>query len=584
MGYIPKLRTMMPFPGSIHAFGFGYRLRSGLLKSIAEIGGGNYAFIPDAGMIGTVFVNAVANLQSTFAMAANLRLKYPAPLELEETTGASVEQTPPEIIHNSDINNSATTVLNIRLGNLQYGQPRHILLRVKNLPSLKELEAFPERTAPLLSASLMFSRAADPSVPQPSGSAGWNFFQVSTRDKTIPGPASLVSVSRSLLDASDLSAAEIAYHESRAQICTFLSSIFPFSPKDNERRCRKFTPDTFPELQSQLAFLISKIPAREHSDEMNQSLMDDLTGDEPHGQISIAINDESHFNRWGVHYLPSYLNAHTRQICNSFKDSGPLQYGANSPLFLACRTRLDTAFDNLPPPQPSLLNNGGFHLNRRGPPSYSSSSRSPPSARGYGFSMSMYNRSSGPCFAASTPVELASGRTVRISRLRRGMKVQTPAGPRRVVLVLKTPVQDQVLCRVGDLLVTPWHPISHNSGKTWCFPAFIADNPVRYSGAIYSILLQQDRRSEAHAIHVAGTWGVTLGHGVTTGDDVRAHDFLGSWASVAKSLAVLSPDNRGVVVGGGVQRDDRSGQVCGFKTPESKENILHSRTEGVLVG
>jgi hypothetical protein len=42
---------MEPLPATIHTFGFGYELRSGLLKSVAEVGGGNYAFIPDAGMI-----------------------------------------------------------------------------------------------------------------------------------------------------------------------------------------------------------------------------------------------------------------------------------------------------------------------------------------------------------------------------------------------------------------------------------------------------------------------------------------------------------------------------------------------------
>lgn len=50
-GYVPSLQTMMPFPATIHTFGFGYSLKSGLLKSISEIGGGNYSFIPDAGML-----------------------------------------------------------------------------------------------------------------------------------------------------------------------------------------------------------------------------------------------------------------------------------------------------------------------------------------------------------------------------------------------------------------------------------------------------------------------------------------------------------------------------------------------------
>ena len=50
-GYVPKLQAMEPLPATIHTFGFGYSLKSGLLKSIAEVGGGNYSFIPDAGMI-----------------------------------------------------------------------------------------------------------------------------------------------------------------------------------------------------------------------------------------------------------------------------------------------------------------------------------------------------------------------------------------------------------------------------------------------------------------------------------------------------------------------------------------------------
>ena len=50
-GYVAKLNGMERLPAAIHTFGFGYALRSGLLKSVAEIGGGGYSFIPDAGMI-----------------------------------------------------------------------------------------------------------------------------------------------------------------------------------------------------------------------------------------------------------------------------------------------------------------------------------------------------------------------------------------------------------------------------------------------------------------------------------------------------------------------------------------------------
>lgn len=50
-GYVNGIRSMAPLPAAVHTFGFGNDIKSGLLKSIAEIGGGNYSFIPDAGMV-----------------------------------------------------------------------------------------------------------------------------------------------------------------------------------------------------------------------------------------------------------------------------------------------------------------------------------------------------------------------------------------------------------------------------------------------------------------------------------------------------------------------------------------------------
>jgi hypothetical protein len=58
-GYAPKLHQILQDQESqkkqtpsIHTFGFGYSIRSGLLQSIAEVGAGTYSFIPDAGMLG----------------------------------------------------------------------------------------------------------------------------------------------------------------------------------------------------------------------------------------------------------------------------------------------------------------------------------------------------------------------------------------------------------------------------------------------------------------------------------------------------------------------------------------------------
>ncbi|KAJ4303860.1 hypothetical protein N0V88_001457 [Collariella sp. IMI 366227] len=151
-GYVPKLRSMGPLPAIIHTFGFGYNLRSGLLQSIAEVSGGNYAFIPDAGMIGTVFVHAVANLQATCATNAKLRLTYPSHLQLEETTGDTVgKQEPVEL--KGDVP-EALASLTINLGHIQYGQSRDICLRY----SASSLEpATADTNPPLITATVEYN-------------------------------------------------------------------------------------------------------------------------------------------------------------------------------------------------------------------------------------------------------------------------------------------------------------------------------------------------------------------------------------------------------------------------------------------
>ncbi|OLN97893.1 hypothetical protein CCHL11_02598 [Colletotrichum chlorophyti] len=498
-GYVPKLRSMEQLPASVHTFGFGYSLKSGLLKSIAEIGSGNYSFIPDAGMIGTVFVHAVANLQTTYAINTTLRLTYSAKIGLEETTGDSVDKQEPLTLPDEK---DEPKQLSISLGNVQYGQSRDVYLRVNAPRGLKS-----ENSS--IIASLEYSRMTS------------NVYRKTAE--------------RSIQEVTTLPESEVAYQLSRSQICSFLSSIIPLRSDGEHEALSAISPKKRFDLES----LIKKIPAGKFPDDpKNKSLLEDLAGPEPKGQISLAVTNPGFYAKWGVHYLPSLLNAHTRQICNTFKDPGPLQYGVDSPLFIACRDKLDAAFDNLPAPTPSNQYGAANHGRLK---------------------MSSYNSSSGVCFVSSTPVRLASGGMVPIKALRRGTAVQTPGGSRKVVAVLRTPVRREIMCRVGELVVTPWHPVSLNNGKSWVFPADVTDRPVRYTGSIYSVLLQQDQDSNAHAINVAGVWGVTLGHGLLTGRDARAHEFFGSYGKIVSSLRRLGVARSGVALGGGVSRDRKTG-------------------------
>lgn len=580
-GYVPALKALGNIVPSVHTFGFGYTLRSGLLKSIAEFGRGNYSFIPDAGMIGTVFVHAVANLQSTFAADATMRLTYPDGVEIQQTAGPFVDQGQP--VHRDD----GQYQLTIPLGNLQYGQSRDIYLRWKSRSADATLTT--DTRAPHIRASLHYD-------------------QMTETQHTITADCNLLDTSLAL------SAAEIAYHVSRHHICAFLGGLFPIDHLGEHRMAinRGTGSDpTLEETQAHLKQLIAALPAaRFPGDPHCASLMQELTGPEPAGQTTLALSSTTYLTRWGVHYLPSLHGAHARQLCNSFKDPGPLLYGAASPLFVRCRDRLNAAFDSLPPPPPSIPlprlpgGDGGGGPNAGIDPG--DALRSAGMGGGALDSMECYNQASSSCFAASTPVRLAAGRRVPISALARGMRVVTPRGPRRVAAVLVTPVARAVMVRWRGVLVTPWHPIAAGAGtvadeeeeqqqqqglerREWAFPCQLEDkHVVLYTGRIYSVLLQRDEDTEAHAIMLGGTrsgsafWGVTLGHGMLRGSDPRAHSFFGNYDSVVSSLVGLEVVKAGKFCSGGVERSTKTGLVCGFKNGRPPRRLCSSISSSVL--
>ncbi|KAI1086898.1 hint-domain-containing protein [Rostrohypoxylon terebratum] len=512
-GYVPKIRSIWGnLPATTHTFGFGYDIKSGLLKSISEIGGGNYAFIPDAGMIGTVFVHAVAHLQTTYATKSTLEVTMPKTMLLRTTAGKTIDQQVQTLQDHWK--------LTVRLGNIQYGQSRDIYL--ENIDTQGNRAMFDPATCTVINVALRFSqmRAVELCI-----------FEM-----------------KDLLEAPSLPEFEVAYHQSRSMICDFISSVFPLQNDGEFETLREID---LKHHSTELQWLLDNIPARLYDDEYNRSLMEDLAGSLPSGQVSLALSNESYFRQWGCHYFFSLWNAHAKQLCNSFKDPGPLMYNQNI-FFARCRDYLDRSFDTIPPPKQSC-------------PSAATTTR---------ISMSRLNARSGPCFASTSKVTLANGRQTLIRNLRRGSVVHTPVGPRLVAAVLKTEVCEVPLCMIGDLAITPWHPIKIAHTKTdvqWGVPAELVLEAERaqiilYSGYIYSILLQPDCNTEAHALDFGGIWAVTLGHGMTHGRDARAHRFLGDYEKVAKAIAGLKPGDDGVALSSGVKRRDCDGLVCGFKS------------------
>jgi hypothetical protein len=538
----------------------------------------------------------VANLQSTYANNAKLQITFPESLKLEQSTGNAVDVLSPVHFRRGGIEQTEIT---IALGNIQYGQSRDIYLRYAEKPhfgpgpgpdtAIAEKEESDEDMEVVDEKSDEFEIVEKP-ASKPDAltmTAKLTYQRMTSFQHTATAIQDLTEPTTSMSDS------EIAYHVSRSAIIEFIANLFPLR-WDHEHEAITYSNDNALKLQDLIRTLPCAKLARADpqakfvpsgaavDDPPNASLMQDLLGASPHGQISLALSKDEYWRRWGVHYLPSLAGAHARQLCNSFKDPGPLQYGAGCELFRRCRDQLDDIFDNLPPPVPSNLYPDPFagqmalaaaYGAAGSVPSYAASAPAP-------FSMTRYNRSSNPCFAGFCAVRLAGGASLPLGRLRAGMAVVTPRGTARVVAVLKTRVHRERMVRLdGGLVVTPWHPVRRPGAARWAFPGGLAEKHVRYTGSIYSVLLERNADVDAHAVLVEGVWGVTLGHGLLTrpAGDVRGHQFLGDYRRVALSLISLGVTGGGIVLGGGVRRDPKTGLVCGFQPPA--RDASHARRE-----
>jgi hypothetical protein len=209
-------------------------------------------------------------LFSTYATQCTLEISAPEGVILKPTTGKSIDQQAEE---------KGNRTLIIKLNKLQYGQSRDVYLDSVDGSAQKTAFKFSGKNA-FLHARLAYSQMR---MPQYATFAD-----------------------EDLLECSTLHPSVIAYHQSRSMICELLSSFFPLK-KDLEYGTKPSSDLT--QFRSDLKKVLDSIPARNHKDQYNRSLMEDLNG-----QISEALSKDEYFHRWGCHYFFSLWNAHSKQL------------------------------------------------------------------------------------------------------------------------------------------------------------------------------------------------------------------------------------------------------------------------------
>lgn len=103
-----RLLQRQDFNTVLNTYGFGNDLDSTLLSELAVAGNGSYSFIPDCSMVGTIMVNTLSALLCTYGFNAKLVLNT-----------------------NGEDNNNVIlrSFSNNHIGNLCYGQNRHIIIQ-----------------------------------------------------------------------------------------------------------------------------------------------------------------------------------------------------------------------------------------------------------------------------------------------------------------------------------------------------------------------------------------------------------------------------------------------------------------------
>ena len=90
--HLAKLKQYGDIKCTLDIFGFTYQLQSKLLFDIAKLGNGNFGFIPDAGFVGTAFVNNLSNTLVTTGTDLFLTIEGPVESIIGYKTNSVVRQ------------------------------------------------------------------------------------------------------------------------------------------------------------------------------------------------------------------------------------------------------------------------------------------------------------------------------------------------------------------------------------------------------------------------------------------------------------------------------------------------------------
>lgn len=260
-------------------------------------------------------------------------------------------------------------------------------------------------------------------------------------------------------------------------------------------------------------------------------------------QLKLSL---SYWNRWGAHYIRSFVFSHLYELCLNFKSPSMQRY--KTPKFEAISDELTDLFCTIQPPEPT-----GYIY------AYDDST-----SNGSAISMSNLMDPNGGCILDTCRVQLYSGEYIPIGDLRKGQILSNGA----TVICLVKFLFTKPLVKIGKLAITAYHPIVYDG--EWVFPIDLLAkncdnvsiiNTQNTSSYVCNLFLDKD-----HTINVEGIQCITLAHGYE--NNILKHPFYGS-KKVMNEFSKLKGWKDGLVK---LKRyscvKDENGLVCNTKVFE----------------
>ena len=284
------------------------------------------------------------------------------------------------------------------------------------------------------------------------------------------------------------------YHPIQIKISDISSYIHHYTIEELERVMRSRLP------REQLHMIEELITHIESCDitPFKEPLLENLRG-----EIHLAFN--GNMSSWGKYYIPSMIYALKHFDVLNFKDKAVQCFAGN--YFNEIRDIVEDIFVNrIPVPKPCCKPWNAPRITRRVVVPRTD--------------MSQYSNAGGGCFTGNTFIHTDLNNTKPISEIVKNDYVLTCNQQiTRVKCVIKFDTNSDIVL-IGNLGITPWHPIRKLNECKWRFPITLFNPVQNRDNYVYNLVLEN-----GHMIVSNGYECVTFGHGLE--DEIVKHNFFG---------------------------------------------------------